>query len=209
MTSDLVKPIDHREAYDQFLDFETMMRVYGWSSESPISSLIRSFKDIDNLTVDGLTELIFLLFNKYPGTNNIDLLRHGVKRGIQIRHYERVFGSKPSEKLLTTDEDVISMLGLQDAPHVEPSSIVVEKVKEKPKELKPKKEKKQRECKDVKPKTEFSAKIKAMSLEEVIKWAREVGISDDKIQHHSSKPLGLAKMSLANMIKARIDVSKT
>jgi hypothetical protein len=208
MNSETVKLMDHREAYDQFLDFETMMRVYGWSSESPISSLIRSFKDIDNLTVDGLTELIFLLFNKYPSTGNIDLLRHGAKRGVQMRHYERVFGNKPNNKLLIIDGDVISMLGLRDTPF-EPPPIVEEKVKEKPKELKPKKEKKQRECKDVKPKTEFSAKIKVMSLEEVIKWAREVGIPDDKIQNHSSKPLGLAKMSLANMIRARIDVSKT
>jgi len=207
MSDDLAtRTIDHREAYDQFLDFDVMMKIYGWMSDSPISSMIRSFKDIDNLTVEGLTELIFLLFNKYPGTGNIDLLRHGAKRGVQIRHYERVFGNKPSEKLLTTDKDVISILGLQDAPYAEPL-VTVEKPKEK--KEKPKKEKKQRKCKDIKPKTEFSAKIKVMSLEEVIKWAREVGIPDDKIQHYSSKPLGLAKMSLANMIRARIEVFKT
>lgn len=206
--NELNKLMEHREAYDQFLDFDTMMKVYSWTSGSPITSLVLSFRDIDNLTVNGLTELIFLLFNKYPNTRYVDVLRHGAKRGVQIRHYEKVFGRKPSDKLLATDERYTHLLDLQDMPYVEPP---VEKLEEKPKEEekpKPIKEKKQRECKEDKPKTEFSAKIKVMPLDEVIKWAREVGVPDDKIQHHSSKSLGLAKMNLANMIRARIDVSK-
>jgi hypothetical protein len=201
----MIEVMNHREAYDQFLDYDTMMVVYGGSSGgSPISSLIRSFKDVDNLTVEGLTELIFLLFNKYPSINQVDILRHGVKRGIQIKHYEKIFGNKPSNKLLTIDEDVISLLGLCDNKHVEPSVIEV-----KVKRILPKKEKKIRERKEVKPKSEFSTMIQGMSLEEVIAWARKVGISEDKIQHHSLKSLGLAKMNLANMIRAKVDVSKT
>lgn len=210
MNDETVKLMEHREAYDQFLDFDVMMKVYSWTSESPISSLIRSFKDIDNLTVEGLTELIFLLFNKYPKTRQIDILRHGAKRGVQIRHYEKIFKNKPNNKLLAIDEGVISLLNLQDT--VEPSigssveqviEQVVEKQEEKPKE------KKVREYKEVKPKSEFSTKIQTMSLEEVITWARKVGIPEDKIKSHSMKSLGLAKMNLANMIRARIDVSKT
>jgi hypothetical protein len=57
-----------------------------------------------------------------------------------------------------------------------------------------------------KPKTykdDISKKISELNLEQLLKWALELGVPQEKLDKHKDKPLGLAKMGIGNMIRAR------
>jgi hypothetical protein len=56
----------------------------------------------------------------------------------------------------------------------------------------------------IKSKSEFATKVTSMTMEQIISWAREVGVPDEKITQHKDKPLGLAKMNLSNLIRSRL-----
>ncbi len=60
------------------------------------------------------------------------------------------------------------------------------------------------EPKPKKPKSEFAIKVSGMTLEQLIEWAKEVKVPQEKIDQHKSKSPGLAKMNISNLIKSRI-----
>jgi DNA-binding transcriptional MerR regulator len=60
------------------------------------------------------------------------------------------------------------------------------------------------ETKPKKPKSEFAIKVAGMTLEQLIEWAKELEVPQEKIDQHKSKPAGLAKMNISNLIRSRI-----
>jgi uncharacterized HAD superfamily protein len=54
---------------------------------------------------------------------------------------------------------------------------------------------------------EFSQKVKDMPLDQLISWAKELGIPDEKVAKHKDKPVGLAKMNISNLIRPKLKKS--
>ena len=171
----------------EYLDFENFRTTFGAQG----AYLQNAARSIEKLNIDALRQLIYELFGMWAQTKDKQTLIAGVKRGIQTRYYKQLFGREPTEAILARDEEVKKSLILKpmEVQMTEATTPVT------PEGAKPEKPKQ---------KTEFALKVKACSLDDLIKWAIDVGVPQDKIDKHKSKALGLAKMNIANMIRARI-----
>ena len=195
------------DPYAEYLDFATFQATFGTTIST--SALTQASKAIDNLLKWDLENLVHLLYKKWPHNRDEKAWKLGVRRAVQARFYKEIYGHDPSEavlarnleaeKLLQLSEEIPPETKIRKPPKekkvkilgTESSKVIIDEAASFPK---PKKEK-----------TEFSIKISGMTLEEVIKWATEVGVPADKIEKHQSKPLGLAKMNISNMIRAKVE----
>ena len=194
------------DPYAEYLDFATFQATFGTAVST--SALTQASKAIENLPKWDLENLIHLLYKKWPLNRCEKDWVLGVRRAVQARFYKEIYGHDPSEAVLARNLEAEELLQLSE--EIPPETKIRKPPKEKKVKIlgtesskviideaasfpKPKKEK-----------TEFSIKISGMTLEEVIKWATEVGVPADKIEKHQSKPLGLAKMNISNMIRAKV-----
>jgi hypothetical protein len=159
---------------------------------------------LEGFTLSGITEIIYRLYGKWPHCDNKDILINGARRAIQANFYSKLYDREQSIKVLEKDKEILAKLDLRDTPR---SANVEKKViaSIKKTERKQEKERIQQMPKTQRPKSEFSQQVATKSLEEVIKWAQELNISKEKIDKHKSKPLGLAKMNIANLIKGQLN----
>ena len=199
------------DPYAEYLDFEVFKETFGKGIS--VSALSQASKAIDNLPKWDLEHLVHLLYKKWPHNRDMKAWKLGIRRAIQARFYKLIYGHDPSPEVLARDKEAEELLKLLEEPPEET------KIKREPKEKKVKMTKNKPVPGETvtpivpadspilpkKEKSEFSKKVSGMSLEEVIKWATEVGVEAEKIDKHKSKPLGLAKMNISNMIRAKVE----
>lgn len=226
--------------FQEFVDYETFRETFGGAQVPQIELFRRAGIRIEHLSLDGLIELVHLLYNLWPHTRNKYDLIHGVKRAVQTRFYVQIYGREPSQQMLKRDEKSRELLALSEEPAEETKQAKKTTKKKKAGVMETKEEGKQSEPQNSpavtptpapsvpvvqaatpeatgtpvtptetpkvkKEKTEFSIKVSAMSLEDLIKWAQELGVEQAKIDRHKDKPLGLAKMNISNMVRARLE----
>jgi len=202
------------ETYDftEFLDFDAFKKTFEAQGEgsSNICLIIRAKRDIEKRSVDSLLELFHALTGKWPLQTSKEALVTTICRVIQTKFYSKLFDKEPTEQILQADQGMLALVGLGD------NKPVISKQKPQPRkrcEMESEKETAQ-EAKETtqeetkktakKPKSEFSQKISSMSIEDIIKWAQELGVPTEKIDRHKDKPLGLAKMNLGNLIRPKL-----
>jgi len=173
------------ECYETWEAFKKAFSKYGTS----IKMLRGAQKDIENLSLDGLRSLTYQLYNKWSESSRRQTLIIGIKRKVQANFYEQLYGKQPSEAVIKLDKIAESLLCLSDKQ----PGFVKQQTTEDGKVTKPKTYK-----------NEFSKKIAGLGLDEVIKWALEIGVPQEKIDKHKGKQLGLAKMNISNMIRAKL-----
>lgn len=197
----------HNFTFDEYLDYDQMVKSFfpnGAGCEEGIGVLLRAGQSIEKFNQDGLIGLLYTIYKKWPTNISKPILIRAAKRAIQTMHYERIYKRPPSKTVLDTDQECIDLLKLADTRPVKTQakerttmmSNQADNVSNKPEVEKPKKVKP--------PKNEFSAKVAVMSLDDLIKWATEVGVPQENINKHKAKPIGLAKMNISNMIRARV-----
>lgn len=185
---------------EEFLEFESFKRIFSRENESSlINAMIRAGVSVELCNKEYLTDLINKFTGKWPYNNNKKCLILGVKRLMQSRFYKEIYGEEKPKAVDDKDVIIMDMLKLCDEKVVEKEVVVIEKLIE----PKPKKERKVRE-KVVKHKSEFSQKVSGMSKDDLLAWAREVGVDQVKIDKHINKPLGLFKMNIGNLIRNKL-----
>lgn len=201
-------------AYEEYQNYEDFKKAFGEGFET----IKKAGNAIDNLPDWDLENLIHILYNKFPHlpegkskgakAGRTETLRRGVKRAIQKRFYAEIYGKPPKQSVFDRDAEAILALNLSDTPYVPPPKPVkttgIGKTESIPVEgtslhLAPAKR-----PRTEKPKSEFGAKVATMGLDEIIAWANELGVPQENIDKHKAKPLGLAKMNLSNLIRARL-----
>lgn len=173
--------------YAEFTEFETFQTRFGKDGAGP--TLQRVGTAIENLPQWDLESLVHILYEKWPQNTAREILVAGIKRAIQTRFYQQLYHQEPSSDVLARNIVLTQHLNLTDTPYIAPEKSAVE---EHPKK------------KRSKPQTEFGQKISDMNLEQVINWALEAGVSQERIDKHKSKPLGLAKMNISNLIRGKL-----
>jgi hypothetical protein len=150
---------------------------------SGLTVLIRTTEYIDRLDEERIKELVFMMYNKWPGTNCTDAIRRVAKRYIQRKYYQEIFAKSIPDRIIKEDEKHLDAINLQEE---RPQSINIVKQTKK------------------NHKTEFSKRVSKMKLEQVIQWAQESGIPELTIKKHINKPIGLAKMNISNILKKEL-----
>lgn len=193
------------DAFQPLLKFETFVEFFRREKDgdnlSGMILLLRFIEMIDRTQPKVIRSIVHTLTGKWPHVKDDNELKQGTKRIIQSRYYQELYHRPIPDNVRTADQEMIERLLLRDVPYVAPQPEHLKKYK--PPKPKPKADRPPRP-KHVKPKTRFSLKVAKMSLEQVIDWANEVGVLSDKIDQHKAKPLGLAKMSIANLIKGEL-----
>jgi len=188
---------------EEFLELESFKRIFcRGDNESTMNALHRASNSIELCNKKFLIDLIHKFTGKWPHNQDKASLISGVKRLVQSRFYKDIFGKDKPESVEKKDALSIANLMLKDEKKEHEPKIMVAVVDEKPKD-KPKKEKKIRE-KVVKHKSEFSQKVSGMSKDDLLAWAKEVGVDQAKIDKHLNKPLGLFKMNIGNLIRNKL-----
>jgi hypothetical protein len=194
--------IGHLTNYNEFVVY------FRGDPEKPIPSHMNQLdivgKYLEGFTLSGITEVIYKLYGKWPHCDNKDILVNGAKRAIQANFYAQFYRCEPSKTVLDRNEKILNGLDLRDTPRSENiKKKVTASIKQT--ERKQEKERIQQMPKEQRPKSEFSQQVATKSLEDVVKWAKELGIPQEKIDKHMSKPLGLAKMNISNLIKGQLN----
>lgn len=188
--------------FDEYLDYDKMVKSY---NQTGIGILIRAGQNIEKLSQDGLIGLIHAIYKKWPHNTKKQFLIEAAKRAIQTIHYEKIYKVEPGKAVIEANQKCLDMLSLCDTipsakPVKIPKKIAIGAEMTKPElEAQPEKQKLPKKAKN-----EFSAKVASMSLEDLIKWATEVGVPQENIDKHKAKPTGLAKMNISNMVRARV-----
>jgi hypothetical protein len=135
---------------------------------------------------------------------------------VQTKFYKDIYGIEPKELILKYDKQAIELIGLSDEKpewlkNVEKKAVMKTKPPRQPRpDKKPEPIKYEsiqlspmpKPKKTHKPPDELAIKMKEMSLDELINYAKELGVTEDRIVKHKDKPIGLAKMNIGNMIRA-------
>lgn len=174
--------------YAEFTEFEAFQTRFGKDGVGP--TLQRVGTAIETLPQWDLENLVHILYEKWPQNTAREILIAGIKRAVQTRFYQQLYHREPSSDVLARNTVLIQHLNLRDTPYVAPEKQAV--TEEHPKK------------KRSKPQTEFGQKISDMNLEQVINWALEVGVPQERIDKHKAKPLGLAKMNISNLIRGKL-----
>lgn len=185
-----------------FLDYDKFKSTFG--STGIATTLQAAGKAIDNLTQDELLELINIFTKMWPHNIYREYLTAAAKRLVQRRFYEQLYEKQPSQDVLTSDAMFIKRLQLMD--NKPDTSLPIKKEITKPPTTPttPKEPKQKREPKPKKPISEFGQKVVVMDLNQLITWALEIGVPQERIDQHKSKPLGLAKMNISNLIRPKL-----
>lgn len=156
---------------------------------------------VDGLDGKHVREMLHVLHGKWAHTTSVDEVRRGVKRAIQRRFYKEIYGNDVPESVVKADDRCLEALKLDDEPFVNKQPQHLKKFKPPKKNSQPAKEKPK---KPPKPMSRFSLKVAGMTLEQVIQWAQEIGVPQERIDKHKDKPLGLAKMNISNLVKGKL-----
>lgn len=217
--------------YGEYLEWEQFKETFGTKTDpgtlalipsTSFETLVKAGKAIDDLPKWDLEPLVHLLYNKWPQMLDENILRIGIRRAVQARFYENLFGHPSSESMKKRDEDAIANMCLYHTPYQPPPKpekkakrIIQTKEGEFNEDVERQKNIKTSERldsdklteiakKNQKPKSEFAEKVSSMTLEQLITWALEAGVPQEKIDKHKDKPTGLAKMNISNMLRARV-----
>ena len=201
--------------FTMFTDYEVFRGLFGTGFAGSI--LQKAGRVIENLTQDELVELIHQQSGKWPHNLDRDIMISAIKRAVQTKFYKELYGKDPSLDVLARDIIFMERLALGNTPPdttvklkskaigqtivIPPVQPVVGLVQIK-KPIPPKQQ--IRPAKEKKPESAFSAKIKGMNLEDIIAWAKKVGVTGEKIDQHKAKPIGLAKMNISNLIRGKL-----
>jgi hypothetical protein len=169
--------------------YESFINTYG-NRAGGVTALFNFGLDLEKWTHEKLSQFIFTAYGQYPSTSKKVMIR-GIKRIVQAKFYKDIYGNNPPDSVKEADEKVKMSLGLHS------NGTHKEEVRDMPTVKKTKQ-----------PKNEFSAKISTMSIDQIIEWARQVGVAEDKICKHKDKPVGLAKMNLGNLIRNKTTSSQ-
>jgi hypothetical protein len=176
-----------------------------FKSNSALVLLSDITKFLATCNKDGLIQIVFKLYGKWPHANENEIIISGIKRAIQTKFYNEIYGHQPSKRVLEDADAHMQRLDLHETPKPD-KKVQIKKTQGQPQpQPKPKKERIEMAKK---PKDEFSQKVAGMNLDQVLAWAKEVGVPQEKIDQHKSKQLGLAKMNISNMIRARLKNKK-
>lgn len=190
--------VNLKESFESFLNF------FKKDDEESISGWIafdRFGRHIESLTIDGLKDIIYSHYGKYPNCRNRLLLQQGVKRIFQTLYYKELFGHEISERVKKRDASAINRLDLGDKPPTKPIPAPKNK---KEKIRKAKESTRRKKPMDNTEKTKLSVMINKMTLDQIIGLAAQCEVPKESIQRFKTKPLGLAKMGLGNMIRSRV-----
>lgn len=177
----------------EYLDYETFVRVFSNGNITNKTDMLhRAGTSIDRLSISALEQLIYNLFGAWPHILRKEILTRGVKRGMQRKFYEQLYGQPASESVIINDEQAKQAMNLR--PERKGITVQTEVADE---HGIPKKVNKHY-------KSEFAKKVSDMSVEALAKWAIEVGVPQERIDKHISKPAGLAKMNLGNLIRPKV-----
>jgi hypothetical protein len=158
-------------------------------NEGKYSLMSHMSKDIDKWSTERLLKFLHMVHGLWPQIRNRPMLSRGVKRAFQKKFYKEIYGNDPLPHIEINDEKVKQELHLGTAGYEVTMNVesdggikIVKKTF----------------------KDDFAKKIGTLDLNGIITWAKEVGVSEDKINKHKDKPLGLAKMNLGNLIRKRV-----
>lgn len=193
------------EKFSFLLDFNSLKENLHYAHDKPNKTLSgtqildRFSNYVNGLDNKSIREIIKLLFHKWSHNPRTTILKRSIKRSIQNRYYKEIYGFEIPAHVQKTDDKCFEELILKDEPYTPPQPPQL-------KEFKPPKPQKQAKKKEKPPKptTKFSKKMQELDLPDVIKWAKEIGVPEDKIAKHKEKPLGLAKMNIGNLIRNKL-----
>lgn len=206
-----------------FENIETIRTTFG-ETECNIALLNRVSSYIDKLPLEDLTKLIYYLYGQWPSNKDKDVLINGAKRKIQTKIYKDLYQKEPNVDMVKRDADIKERLVLRDTPSTTTLEELTKKASDATQRRKLKKKLKiLREVENIKngiievpatplPKeptrkkdiSKESERIKASTVEELIQWALELGVPQDRINKHIGKSIGLAKMNIGNLIRGRL-----
>lgn len=196
------------ENQTDLLKYDTLVKAMTKTSDKTnpkgLILLERIGKHIESLNDMGARELVHMLYGKWPHNPNTTEIYTGAKRAIQARYYERFYGHPMPQRVKDVDEKHTKILLLKDKPYVPKPKEKSKRPKKLNKKKNKKPAKKPKREKTIKPRTKFSIKISNMDLQQVIDWATQIGLEQEKIDKHKNKPIGLAKMNISNMIRSRL-----
>lgn len=207
--------------FEEFLDFETFSKRFG------TSPLGRVFTEagiaVDLLPPWEKEQLIHLLYGKWPHNPNQDTLASGIKRAFQMNFYEKLYGKPASADVQARNEKAKENLLLSDEPRKQ-EEVKVKREKQEKKKVNTEENKPEQvqntevtpaaqatppaapaPKKEKKPKSEFALKVASMNLEQVVAWAKELSVDQEKIEKFMKMSTGLAKMNISNLIKKKLD----
>ena len=181
-------------SYDELIAFlrrEPEEKLHG------LEILVRFGKYAQELDVKMLNKVIYMIYGKWPHTSSVEIRRRGIKRAIQSKYYQQIYGNEITDSIKRYDEQCILDLQLEELEKegiIEPELVSTSKPKKKSSS----------QPKIKKPMTKFSKMIREMSLEQVISWAKKEGVTEEQINKHMNKSSGLAKMNISNLIRSRL-----
>jgi len=181
--------------FEEFCTYESILANFRKNPKNSNLNILSAIsRMIERLDTTGLIALTHQLYKKWPRNTEKGTLITGTKRKIQANFYKEFYGKSPSESVMNLDRRAEEILQLSDKPE----DISTIRHRESFKEIKKVTQKKPKVYK-----SDFSKKVAEMSLEDLIKWAQKANISQEKIDQHKKKPLGLAKMNISNMIRKK------
>jgi hypothetical protein len=191
-------------SFDFLTSFDTLAESQRYprdedKSPNGLEVLTRFSRYVDGLDGKHVREMLHALHGKWAHTTNLDEVKRGVKRTIQRRFYVEIYGNDVPKSVVKADDRCLEALNLHDEPFVQKQPQHLKKFK--PPQQKTSRERKE---KTPKPTSRFSLKVAGMTLEEVIQWAQEIGVPQERIDKHKDKSLGLAKMNISNLIKGKL-----
>lgn len=197
-------------AYEEYQNYEDFKNAFG----EGFATIKKAGDTIDRLPDWDLENLIHLLYDKFPHLpegktkgardGRSETLRRGVKRAIQKRFYTQIYGHPPAQSVFDRDAEAIMALNLSDVPYVPPQKVIKTPSIVKTEAILADSGPAPKRPRSEKPKSEFGAKVATMGLDDLIKWAHELNVPQENIDKHKAKPLGLAKMNISNLIRARL-----
>lgn len=191
---------------DKLLTYETLTELLTTKDGKKLSGctlLQRLSQYIDSLNIDALHKLAHVLYRKWPHCQNKYIIAMGIKRALQTRYYTTIYNRDTiPNSVLKMDLKYKTDMKLHDQPYQKP--IKQPSKKSTIRQLKPKPNK----PKPTRSINKFALEIKKMTLEQVVQWAVKLNISQDKINKHINKPLGLAKMNISNLIRNQLKRNK-
>lgn len=174
--------------FNEYENWESFRSTYAKNPKEGNIVLIKHLaSDLQNWNNDKLHKFLYMVYGQWPQTKLRAVLIRGVTRAFQTKFYMELYGKPISDIIKIEDEKAIKEL------HLGSKGIIMEVTNETTGEKVVKKFK-----------DEFSQKLGSMKIEEIIAWAKEVGVSQEKIDKHKDKPLGLAKMNFGNLIRAKL-----
>lgn len=156
-------------------------------SEGKLILIKHLIADLQSWNNERLHKFLYKVHGRWPQTRIKSALIRGATRAFQTKFYQELYGKPISDTIKAEDEKAIKELQLgskgiiMEVPSESGEKTVVKKFKD-----------------------ELSQKIGTMSIDDVITWAKNLGVPQEKIDKHKNKPLGLAKMNLGNLIRAKV-----